>query len=132
MDLNNVSVFNLANKNLQYLAERQRVLAENIANANTPGYLPKDVKKPDFAEDFKSKLALNTTNSNHMAVMPRKQNLVVYTPKIDEPLTIDGNGVVIEEQLNEAHKTSSEYGRVLAIYSKYRDMIKVANTKING
>ena len=69
MDLNNVSVFNLANKNLQYLAERQRVLAENIANANTPGYLPKDVKKPDFFTKIKPQSKFTWAAVNVCAVM---------------------------------------------------------------
>ena len=46
-------------------------------------------------------------------------------------LTIDGNGVVLEDQLNEASKTKSDYNRMLTIYGKYKTMLQTANTKIN-
>ena len=46
-------------------------------------------------------------------------------------MTIDGNGVIIEDQLNEASKASGEYNRMITIYNKYRTMLKTANTKIN-
>ena len=55
----------------------------------------------------------------------------VYTPQPTTPLTIDGNGVIIEDQLNEASKASGEYNRMITIYNKYRTMLKTANTKIN-
>ena len=49
MDLNNLSIFSMAKTEMAYLTERQKVLATNIANANTPHYLPQDVEEPSFA-----------------------------------------------------------------------------------
>ena len=42
------------------------------------------------------------------------------------------NGVVIEDQLNEVSKTKGDYNRMITIYSAYKNLIKVANTKISG
>lgn len=53
MDLNNLTIFQMANKELNYLTERQKVLAANLANSNTPGYVAKDLEKPQFAEVLK-------------------------------------------------------------------------------
>ena len=65
MDLKNLTVFSLANKNMQYLSARQRVLAANIANASTPNYLAQDVEKPSVLqgkEEVKhANLTLHTT-----------------------------------------------------------------------
>ncbi len=132
MDLSNLSVFSLANKNMKYLTERQKVLATNIANANTPGYLPQDVKKPDFGSELVAGLAMKTTNPKHMNGIAYNAAGKVYTPKPATALTIDGNGVVLEEQMNEASKTSSEYNRMISIYTKYKEMLNVANTKISS
>lgn len=132
MDLENLSVFNLAHQNMKYLTEREKVIAANVANANTPGYLPKDIEKPKFRDELKTSLAMTLTNPLHMSGIPQKnEGFKVYTPKPDTPLTIDGNGVVIEDQLNEASKSKSEYNRLITIYGKYRDMLKTANTKIS-
>lgn len=132
MDLGNLSVFALANQNMKYLTEKERVVAENLANANTPGYLSKDVEKPNFAGEVTNHLKMTATNPMHMSGIGRGtfQNKV-YTPTPTSPLTIDGNGVIIEDQLNEASKASGEYGRMISIYTQYRNMLSTANTKIN-
>ena len=44
MDLNKLDVFRLTNSKMGWLSERQTVLAQNIANADTPGYKAKDLK----------------------------------------------------------------------------------------
>ncbi len=137
MDLNNLSVFNMVNANMKYLTERQKVLASNVANANTPGYLAKDIEKPSFSQFMeKIPLRLNVTNEKHFASLPsrmaKEKGNGIYTPKPTTALTIDGNGVVLEDQLNEVSKTKSEYNRMLTIYGKYKDLLSVANTKINA
>ena len=40
-------VFALAEKRLEWTGQRQSVLAQNIANVNTPGYTARDVKSFD-------------------------------------------------------------------------------------
>lgn len=139
MDLNNLALFKMVDKQRTYLSERQKVLATNVANANTPDYLPKDVEKPDFSYELgqvsEKKLELAKTNPNHLD-FPYQKNanskFRVYTPKPQNPLSIDGNGVVIEDQLNEISKNKSEYNRMVTIYTSFRDMLKTANTKITA
>lgn len=140
MDLNNLHVVDLIKKNMRYQAAKERVAAENIANSTTPKYLPKEVAEPDFknalADVQTPKLEMVTTNAKHLthddAVTKTEDGeFMVYTPKPTSPLTIDGNGVIIEDQLNQANKASGEYNRMITIYNSYQNMIKNANTKIN-
>ena len=133
MDLKNLSVFNLANKKMDYLALKQQVTAGNIANANTPGYLPKDVSDPNWGAAFKKPaLAMTVTNPRHMANRPGQDTGgIVYTPQPSVSLTMDGNAVVLEDQLNQASKASSEYDKTVTIYNSYKNMLKTANTKIS-
>ena len=142
MDLNNLTVFNMAKQNMNYLSLKEKVIAGNIANASTPNYLAKDVTKPSFLDSLKENkplLELNKTNSKHLGELKSvaqknklKNIAVVYTPKPTDALTIDGNGVIIEDQMNEASKASSEYKRMITIYNSYKKMLSTANTKING
>lgn len=142
MDLKNLTVFNLANKNMQYLSAKQRVLAINIANASTPNYLAQDIEKPSILqgkENIKrSNLTLHTTNVKHFSQLlsstksKSDSGFVVYTPKPKDALTIDGNGVILEDQMNEASKASSEYKRMITIYNSYKNMLSTATTKISG
>ena len=141
MDLRNLTVFNLANRNMKYLSAKERVIAANIANASTPNYLAQDVAKPSFLSNLrveKTALGLKTTNQKHFNELKSQSatqlsgNFLVYTKKPSDSLTIDGNGVILEEQMNEASKASSEYKRMITIYNSYKNMLSVANTKING
>lgn len=133
MDLNNLTLFSMVNKERSYLSERQKVLATNIANANTPGYLPQEVEQPSFTSELKNSIALNVTNPMHLQGLPSKGfSNKIYTPKPSNPLSIDGNGVVLEDQLNEMSKNKGDYNRMIAIYSSFKNMIKTANTKINA
>ncbi len=133
MDLNNLTVFSLANQDMKYLTERQKILAGNVANANTPGYLAKDLKKPKFSDELNSALQMTVTNEKHFTGLGGSSlSARVYTPKPTQPLTIDGNGVVLEDQLNEISKDKGEYTRVMTLYNTYKNMIKTAATKVGS
>ncbi len=133
MDLNNLTVFSLANQDMKYLTERQKILAGNVANANTPGYLAKDLKKPNFSDELNSALQMTVTNEKHFTGLGGSSlSARVYTPKPTQPLTIDGNGVVLEDQLNEISKDKGEYTRVMTLYNTYKNMIKTAVTKVGS
>ena len=48
MDLNRLPLFSMLTKRASWLDKRQEVLARNIANADTPGFVPRDLKPQDF------------------------------------------------------------------------------------
>lgn len=133
MDFNNLTIFKMTNSNAKYLSERQKVLATNVANSNTPNYLPQDLERPSFSQELnKARVGMKVTNSKHIATLPSTggSGFKLYTPK-PTSVTLDGNGVIVEEQINEVSKTKSEHDRMLTIYNKYKDLIRVGNTKIN-
>ncbi len=133
MDLNSLTLFQRANTELDYLTERQKVLAANLANANTPGYVAKDLEKPRFDEVLKDTLPLSVTNEKHFATLPSETSSGgVFTPRPDYALTIDGNGVIIEDQLNKVADTKGDYNRMLSIYTSYRNMLRTAAAKVGS
>ena len=69
MNLGTLPVFKMMTTKMDWLAQRQRVLAQNIANADTPGYVPKDLKKIDYKQQFRRetfRLQLATTSPKHI------------------------------------------------------------------
>jgi flagellar basal-body rod protein FlgB len=50
MDFSKISLFKALSRKMAWLADRQEVLAQNIAEANTPGYKAKDIKPADFRD----------------------------------------------------------------------------------
>ena len=65
---------------MSYLSQRQEIISSNIANADTPGYLTRDVEMP---VDFSS-------------AIDDARTLVVETP--DLPQRNDGNNVSIDRE----------------------------------
>ena len=61
MDLSTLNVFRVATVKMGWLSERQGVLAQNIANADTPDYRAKDLKAPSFSKIM--------SNGNHNVKM---------------------------------------------------------------
>ena len=56
--------FRILQKIVQSANTRQKVIASNIANADTPGYKARDVKFDDF---LKNEMKLLTTNTKHIS-----------------------------------------------------------------
>ena len=58
-----VQLFELASSQASWLSARQTAVANNIANANTPGYAAMDVEP--FAKVLDSTIALDATTPGH-------------------------------------------------------------------
>ena len=48
MDTSQIPLFAMLRQRLGYLGQRERVIAENVANADTAGFTPRDIKAPTF------------------------------------------------------------------------------------
>ena len=71
MSIQNVPLMRAIAAKMIYLDKRQGVLAQNIANADTPGYRPQDLTKVDFGKVLekvsgKQQVTLTTTSSEHV------------------------------------------------------------------
>jgi len=124
MDLMNTPLFaGLANR-LHFLSARTNVLAENIANADTPGYVARDVSAPDF-----SKLAhaetLKTTNARHIQTAS-SQSAPRPHPAPDGEASLNGNEVSVETQMMKLSETRMNYQLAATVYRKGLDLIRLA------
>jgi len=115
MSNDGMGLFDLAEARLAWVDRRQQVLAQNIANADTPGYKPSDVTP--FAAQLQSVLALTRTNASDLtgpestAESLRKS----LTPQV----SVDGNAVSVTDQLAKVADTSSTQELVENIYKKF-------------
>ena len=69
MDLSKIPLFAQLKGKMAWLSQRQKVLAENIANADTPGYVPRDLKPVDFSREIAAvqrKLKVASTRQGHI------------------------------------------------------------------
>jgi len=125
MDAKHIGLFDLAEHRLAWANQRQAVLAQNIANANTPGYKPHDVVPFTKALATVQSVAPERTQPTHLA-----GTLAVAAPNevIDRSHmhTADGNAVSLDEQLVKLADTETTHSFVASIYRSYLGMFNTA------
>ena len=130
-------LFALMNQRMNWLAKRQEVLAQNVANADTPGYKPKEVKKQDFEMILRQQQpgspkivpvrGLTVTHPRHIQHRTRVPDPAVYEPKVaKEDIKASGNAVILEDQLMQVGKTSMDYQLTTRLYRRTVNMIRTA------
>ncbi len=111
-----LGLFDLADRRLAYLDHRQQVLAQNVANANTPGWQARDLQP--FAAVIAGHFAIVPMQTNPMH-MPGNKNSAGDTVKITAERAPDGNGVKLDEQLSKVADTEMAQTTTTKIYTKY-------------
>ena len=128
MDLGSTPFFGMLRARLDQLSERQRLIAENIANASTPGYRPRDVDTAGFERMLSSAgggVTLVRTNPGHMSPSGVAGQTQIVT-RDDSETTIDGNAVVLEEQMARAAETRMQFETGIALYQKGLELVRMA------
>jgi len=130
VDLANTPFFGILRARLDQLSERQRLIAENIANATTPGYRPRDLDTAGFERMLASAgngagPSLARTNPGHMAAGGGSAQVNIITSD-DSETTIDGNAVVLEEQMARAAETRMQFETGIALYQKGLELVRMA------
>jgi flagellar basal-body rod protein FlgB len=128
MDLANLPLFQLLGRKMAWLNQRQQVLAQNVANADTPDFRPSDLLPMDFRAALRSSGGLMPvrTNEMHIGVSLRGQGPYVAKQDRDAEMSPDGNGVDLEEQMVKMAQTQADYQLVTNLYHKQVGLIKAA------
>ena len=129
-------------RNMKHLSERQRVISENIANSETPGFKARDVRAPDFSD------LIDTGNSSASIARPRVQltgsmaalgarapisaGSVMLDADTSETKP-DGNNVTLEDQLLKMGQVQADFAAMTSLYRKSEGLMQSAlGRKGNG
>jgi len=130
MDLSKTALFGAVKSRLKWLTQRQSVLSQNIANADTPKYKARDLKPLNFDGLIKRQarpLRLNVTRADHLKGQVRNVGeFAVGKEKKPYETAPAGNSVIIEEQMNKINETAISHKIMVNLYRKNIDMIKIA------
>lgn len=114
-----------------YLDQRQTVISQNIANADTPNYRPNDLKPMDFGSLLDKEQGTVSVRplATHPSHMPAPGQ--INEPGSDEQestyeVAPAGNSVIIEEQLVNANHNSMDFSLMTNLYQKNVTMIRTA------
>jgi flagellar basal-body rod protein FlgB len=132
MDITQIPLFEMLRGRLGYLSERQRVISENVANSDTPGFAPRDLKPFNFQAQMQQASQAMTpmvTQPGHMLPKNARTGAAAGVKSIkskDSETTLDGNSVVLEEEMLKMTDARMNYEAAIGFYQKSMNLLRMA------
>lgn len=130
MAISDIPALSALRTSMQWHQQRQRVLAENVSNADTPGFKPRDLARPtpeglaSGASGASASLAMTRTNAAHIAVsggsgqFEGKQGGYETRPA--------GNAVNLDDEMMKVANNQMDYQAATSLYSRSLGLLKTA------
>jgi flagellar basal-body rod protein FlgB len=134
MGLSGISIFQALADKMRWHQARQGVLAENIANADTPGYIERDLDPFSFGDQMKStaSVMVATTSPMHIEVASQDGGAGGFdSQSAPFEITPSGNGVTLEDEMMKVSGNEMDYQTVTALYQRSMGILRIALDK-NG
>jgi flagellar basal-body rod protein FlgB len=117
-----IYLFDVASQQARWLSLRQATVATNIANANTPGFVARDVRPFQDILD-RTQLGMTVTSPMHISTGP--VDLPASTSKSADPweTTQSGNTVSLEQEMMKAGQVNRSYSLNTNIVKAFNNML---------
>ena len=132
MAITDVPILAMLRTRLQWAQERQRVLAENVSNSDTPNFKPRDLVEPKFdrngvgATGPMGSLAMMQTSTGHIAPSGGGGQTFEQDRKGSFQTRPAGNSVNIEDEMLKVAANQMDYQAATALYTRSLNLLKVA------
>lgn len=133
MDHQPATLFDVMKARLQWLGQRQSVLARTIANADTPSYRPHDLAPFQFRDlAAHASRPLETTHADHLlpgsAGGGRAGGAAGSAASRTYEVAPAGNAVILEEQMAKVNETAIAHELTTQLYKKYQALVRAVVT----
>ncbi|MCR9220683.1 MAG: flagellar basal body rod protein FlgB [Alphaproteobacteria bacterium] len=135
MAISDTPLVGMLTQKMDWLTQRQRVLAQNIANADTPGYRARDIEPIDFDRALKGQqgaLQLAVTSPAHVTSASGQESFRSVRNRSPYEVAPAGNQVVIEEQMMRLSETAGDFELTTGLYRKYMGLYRMALGRSGG
>jgi flagellar basal-body rod protein FlgB len=129
MDLTRLPILHLLTRRMAWLNQRQEVLSQNVANADTPGFRPSDMVPMDFRTTLRGAsggMMPVSTSAMHIGAPLRDEGPFVAQIDRKAEMSPDGNAVDIENQMVKMAQTQADYQLITNLYHKQVGLIRTA------
>jgi flagellar basal-body rod protein FlgB len=126
MPITDIPILSMLRTRMEWHQARQRVLAENVANADTPSYRARDLAPPNFQEALAEPVvALERTDANHIS---GDSGGSPFGDANDPHYEVrpGGNSVNSEDEMMKVASNQMDFDAVAALYSRSLALIKLA------
>jgi flagellar basal-body rod protein FlgB len=131
MSITDLPVLSALRTKMQWHQERQRVLAENVSNADTPNFRPRDLVEPKFdrtgapAGGAMGSLPMLRTSADHIAQSGGGESFA-QDRKSGFGTRPAGNAVNLEDEMLKTSANQMDYVAATSLYSKSLHLLKTA------
>jgi flagellar basal-body rod protein FlgB len=127
MQIGGLSLFQALGEKMRWHQERQGVLAENIANADTPDFVERDLKAYSFGDEMRStaNLTMSATSPTHIQATSGGAGRFGDFSAPFEVLP-SGNAVTLEDQMMKVSGNDMDYQAVTTLYTRSMRLLKIA------
>ena len=128
MATSDLPIFSMLRTRMNWHQERQRLLAENVANADTPNYRPRDLAPLDFGKQVQQasgQLQLALTSPAHLTSPSATGAFATERPgKYD--VRPAGNAVNLEDEMMKVAANQMDHQAAISLYSRSMGLLKTA------
>ena len=114
----------LAERRLNWLDRRQSVLAQNVANADTPGFRPRDLVPFERELQGQLRLAMARTSPGHGAGSPLAAANARAERSVAE-VAPDGNAVSLDREAMRIAETDTAHQLAMAVHRSFAGMFRL-------
>lgn len=127
MSFTDTGLVRLLSQKMAYLGQRQAVLSQNVANANTPGYEARDLVPFTFESALHdAQDGMKITQPNHILPASMAGSNAMSKKSRSFETVPSGNSVDLEQQMMNVSQTAIDYQAVTGIYHKFMGLFKSA------
>jgi len=127
MAISDIPIFSMLRTRMQWHQERQRVLAENVSNADTPNFRPNELAPPKFDKPANALSSPNLalTDAGHIAGA-LGGNSAFAGSRQQFQIRPAGNAVSLEDEMMKVASNQMDYQAATALYTRSLGLIKIA------
>jgi flagellar basal-body rod protein FlgB len=127
MPISDIPILAMLRERMQWHQARQQVLAENVANADTPNYKARDLAPPDFQRELStSSIGLDRTNPAHLVSQSSSEQQFANDATARYDIRPRGNSVTHEDEMMKVAANQMDFEAVTSLYTHSLQLIKVA------
>jgi flagellar basal-body rod protein FlgB len=131
MGLMNMPAFSAITDKMRWHQARQGLLAENVANAETPGFRGRDLAQYDFADrqsGLSSSATVTTTATQpmHFSVSSTEGSAFGAQRMANFEITPEGNGITLEDEMMKVTTNMMDFQAATSLYQKSIKILKTA------
>ena len=129
MAITDIPLFSMLRTRMHWHQERQRLLAENVSNADTPKFRPRDLAPPQFDHLMRpgvAPVALTRTENRHFAAAGGTASRFEAARANGYEVRPAGNAVNLEDEMIKVAANQMDYQAATTLYTRSLGLLKAA------